>query len=114
MSSNPIAINLVVSWDPGTNQPVVNKSQEPVGASPGDIVVITWMPAESGIEITSITGFPSVVSVEGPDANGNWMATYPAPANRSRWSYIVSASRNGSRVVRHDPEIDNTPPPHVG
>jgi len=113
LSANPSTVNLLVSWDPGLNRPTVNDPQQTVSASPGDMVVIIWTPADPSIAITSITGFPSAVSVAGPDSDGNWMATYQAPANAGRWSYIVSASLNGSAVVRHDPEIDNTPPPQT-
>jgi hypothetical protein len=116
LSANPVVINLTVSWTPDPSDatkfiPVVSQPQQQVSASPGDLVVIIWGPQNSEIVITSITGFPSVVSVSGPDADGNWMATYQAPASTGRWSYIVSASYAGSTVIRHDPEIDNTPPP---
>jgi hypothetical protein len=82
-----------------------------VEAFAGDVVVIIWTPISSDLVITSITGFPTGVTVVGPDSRGNWMATYQGPASQSRWSYIVSASYQGSTIIRHDPEIDNTPPP---
>ncbi|HVE72074.1 MAG TPA: hypothetical protein VNI54_11960 [Thermoanaerobaculia bacterium] len=106
--------SLNVTWDVGANRPQVSQTQQHVDVNQGEDVVITWVPTPAPgdtIEITSITGFPSAVSVAGPFADGTWTATYRQPDNAGRWSYIVSASLNGSPVVRHDPEIDNTPPP---
>lgn len=76
----------------------------------GDTIVITFVPA-TGIQITSINGFPSSVTVDGPASNGQWTASYTALSYAATWSYFVSAGGTGNtKVHTHDPEIDNTPP----
>lgn len=101
-----------VTWDPTTWKPLAEQNPLGVAAPTNEEVEITWVP-DSTVLITGISGFPSQVVVTGPDGNGNWFATYPAQGVEARWSYTISgkSTQVETQVFRHDPEIDNTPPP---
>ena len=77
----------------------------------GDNVVVTFVPGEQ-TQITGIAGFPSGVTVSGPNALGQWTASYNASSISSIWSYFVNAIHLVTMFKSHwhDPEIDNTPP----
>ncbi|HUR82813.1 MAG TPA: hypothetical protein VM733_18785 [Thermoanaerobaculia bacterium] len=92
---------------------IVEPASLPVqGDNDGDLISVTWIPRQ-GTQITSVAGFPSGVSVSGPNAQGGWTGSYNASSIPSIWSYYISAINieNRFRNDWHDPEIDNTPPP---
>lgn len=125
LTTNQVTVTL-----PGTNPPLtIDPESLPVqAATVGDPVIVTFSPGPD-TQITGIAGLPTNVSVQGPDQNGNWTASYIASSVASVWTYYVSAQSTGSgqiaasaQAVRNkintnrvadfiDPEIDNTPPP---
>ena len=110
--SNPAVQTPITVTHQEDNHIDVQPAQLAVSEASGVTVIVLWQPGED-TEITAIYGFPTSVAVNGPDLEGKWTATYHAVGNVANWSYLVTTRRLDHHAVRHDPEIDNTPPPQV-